>query len=139
MSTTTSLGSRASRSVTLRGALTTLSVAVVALVLGGAGVTHRAHDEGAARTGALSPVLDSWGMAYEGVDSVVGYLAAVESAQQWYSSLIMEDHWLRIGRCEQPGTGFGGIDWYADGWTSVGHFQGGLGISKGMWREHSAG
>ena len=78
-------------------------------------------------------------MAHEGVESVVGYLVAIESAQQWYSSLIMEDHWLRIGRCEQPGTGYGGINWYANGRNEVAHFQGGLGISTGMWREHSAG
>ena len=51
----------------------------------------------------------------------------------------MEDHWLRIGRCEQPGTGYGGINWYANGANEVAHFQGGLGISTATWREHSAG
>lgn len=50
-----------------------------------------------------------------------------------------EGHWLRIGRCEQPGNGYGGINWSADGYTAHGHFQGGLGISTDAWRENSAG
>jgi hypothetical protein len=84
-------------------------------------------------------VLDSWGMAQTGLRSMARFFTAVDSAQRWYANTIMYDHWLRIGRCEQPGGGDGGVNWYADGWTSVGHFQGGLGISIGMWREHSAG
>jgi hypothetical protein len=139
MPTTTPIDSRPSRSVTLRGALATLCVAFLALVLGGAGVTHSAPAEGATRTRTVSPALDAWGMAHEGLDSVFGYLDALEAAEQWYSSLIMEDHWLRIGRCEQPGTGYGGINWYANGRNEVAHFQGGLGISTATWREHSAG
>jgi hypothetical protein len=136
------------RAVTLRRVLTTLSLAAVVLILLGgavvaAAVTMSTHEpEPVPRrlpVGHAPAALDSWGMAASGLRSVGRFLGAIESAGEWYAGLIMRDHWLRIGRCEQPGGGYGGIEWHADGWTSVGHFQGGLGISTGMWREHSAG
>ena len=39
------------------------------------------------------------------------------------------DHWLRIGRCEQPGSGYGGVNWTHGGPT----YQGGLGMWYGNW------
>lgn len=46
-------------------------------------------------------------------------------------SLLPENHdlWIRIGRCEQPGDGYMGVNWSFDGAT----FQGGLGIWYGNW------
>lgn len=61
---------------------------------------------------------------------------------EWYRGLarsIMVDHWIRIGRCEQPGDGFGGIDWQAAGSTSDGYFEGGLGIAASLYRSLSGG
>ena len=37
--------------------------------------------------------------------------------------------WIRIGRCEQPGPGHGGVNWSFSGAT----YQGGLGIWYGNW------
>lgn len=37
--------------------------------------------------------------------------------------------WIRIGRCEQPGSGKWGIDWTHPG----PQFQGGLGFYSGTW------
>ena len=37
--------------------------------------------------------------------------------------------WLRIGRCEQPGSGYGGVNWSHRGPT----YQGGLGFWYGTW------
>ena len=37
--------------------------------------------------------------------------------------------WVRIGRCEQPGSGYAGINWSHGGPT----YQGGLGIWYGNW------
>lgn len=48
-------------------------------------------------------------------------------------------HWIAIGHCEEPGGGWNGIDWTADGYTRDGHFSGGLGISTQAWSENSAG
>lgn len=39
------------------------------------------------------------------------------------------DLWLRIGRCEQPGRGYGGVNWSHHGPT----YQGGLGFYSGTW------
>lgn len=39
------------------------------------------------------------------------------------------DTWVRIGRCEQPGSGYAGINWSHPGPT----YQGGLGIWYGNW------
>lgn len=39
------------------------------------------------------------------------------------------DTWVRIGRCEQPGSGYAGINWSHPGPT----YQGGLGIWHGNW------
>lgn len=39
------------------------------------------------------------------------------------------DHWVRIGRCEQPGQGYRGVHWSFGGAT----YQGGLGIWYGNW------
>lgn len=45
----------------------------------------------------------------------------------------------RIGRCEEPGSGWLGIDWTADGWTSAGHFAGGLGMRVDLYATLSGG
>jgi hypothetical protein len=37
--------------------------------------------------------------------------------------------WVRIGRCEQPGRGYKGINWSHQGPT----YQGGLGFWHGTW------
>lgn len=39
------------------------------------------------------------------------------------------DLWIRIGRCEQPGRGYMGINWSHHGPT----YQGGLGFYSGTW------
>jgi hypothetical protein len=39
------------------------------------------------------------------------------------------DLWIRIGRCEQPGSGYRGINWRHTGPT----YQGGLGFWYGTW------
>lgn len=39
------------------------------------------------------------------------------------------DLWVRIGRCEQPGNGYKGVNWSHPGPT----FQGGLGFWHGTW------
>lgn len=54
--------------------------------------------------------------------------------QRWKrikDSLLPENHdlWIRIGRCEQPGNGYMGVNWSFDGAT----YQGGLGIYSGTW------
>lgn len=46
---------------------------------------------------------------------------------------------VRIGRCEEPGNGEYGIDWTADGWTSAGHFAGGLGMNVDLYASLSGG
>lgn len=46
---------------------------------------------------------------------------------------------VRIGRCEEPGNGEYGIDWTADGYTSSGHFAGGLGIRTDLYASLSGG
>lgn len=40
------------------------------------------------------------------------------------------DTWVRIGRCEQPGNGYKGINWSHKGPT----YQGGLGFWYGTWQ-----
>lgn len=40
------------------------------------------------------------------------------------------DLWVRIGRCEQPGSGYMGINWSHHGPT----YQGGLGFWYGTWQ-----
>lgn len=45
----------------------------------------------------------------------------------------------RVGRCEEPGAGQYGIDWTADGWTSAGHFAGGLGMRTDLYATLSGG
>jgi hypothetical protein len=140
----TPLSNARARSFTLRGVVTALWSIGLVVILGGAvigaAIRTSAHEGESERRQRVDPGrLDSWGTAESGLDTVVGYVAGVEAARRWYSDTIMHDHWLRIGRCEQPGIGYGGVNWYADGWSAVGHFQGGLGISTGMWREHSAG
>lgn len=46
-------------------------------------------------------------------------------------SLLPPNHdlWVRIGRCEQPGPGYKGVNWSFPGPT----FQGGLGFYFGTW------
>jgi hypothetical protein len=46
-------------------------------------------------------------------------------------SLLPENHdlWIRIGRCEQPGSGYKGVNWSHTGPT----YQGGLGMWYGNW------
>jgi len=46
-------------------------------------------------------------------------------------SLLPPNHdlWVRIGRCEQPGSGYKGVNWSHPGPT----YQGGLGIWYGNW------
>ena len=46
-------------------------------------------------------------------------------------SLLPANHdlWVRIGRCEQPGSGYRGVNWSHPGPT----FQGGLGFWYGTW------
>lgn len=39
------------------------------------------------------------------------------------------DLWIRIGRCEQPGRGYGGVYWSHPGPS----YQGGLGFYHGTW------
>lgn len=45
-----------------------------------------------------------------------------------------ESHWIAIGRCEQPGTGYQGIDWSAAGWNGTQYFEGGLGIRADLYQ-----
>lgn len=40
------------------------------------------------------------------------------------------DLWVRIGRCEQPGNGYRGVNWSHHGPT----YQGGLGFWYGTWQ-----
>lgn len=42
---------------------------------------------------------------------------------------MRHDLWVRIGRCEQPGAGYKGINWSHHGPT----YQGGLGFYSGTW------
>lgn len=51
----------------------------------------------------------------------------------WRSVALPSRHdlWLRIGRCEQPGRGYGGVYWGA-GPT----YQGGLGFWYGTWSQY---
>jgi hypothetical protein len=54
--------------------------------------------------------------------------------QRWAKvkrSLLPANHdlWIRIGRCEQPGPGYRGINWSHTGPT----YQGGLGFWHGTW------
>src|SRR5262245_23512240 len=126
--------SRAPRSLTLRGLATMLGVLSLVLVTGaaivGAAVTTTAHEGKRRQRGAHDRVA---------LDPALRSFAATVSARRWYAEKIMRDHWLRIGRCEQPGDGYGGVDWSASGRTGHGHFQGGLGISSGLWRDFSTG
>lgn len=39
--------------------------------------------------------------------------------------------WLRLGRCEQPGDGWGGVNWSEHG----PRYEGGLGFAAGTWDE----
>jgi len=39
------------------------------------------------------------------------------------------DLWLQVGRCEQPGKGYGGINWRHHG----PRYEGGLGFYSGSW------
>lgn len=39
------------------------------------------------------------------------------------------DLWIRIGRCEQPGSGYRGVNWSHPG----PRYQGGLGFYSGTW------
>lgn len=90
-----------------------------------------------AQEAGYSQPLDAFGVSSLALDSLFKFLAA----NNWRLFLIaiMHDHWIHIGRCEQPGNGYGGINWSADGFTSDGHFQGGLGISTDAWRENNTG
>jgi hypothetical protein len=56
-------------------------------------------------------------------------LAAVMSAE----AKLPPRHnlWVKIGRCEQPGRGYKGINWSHKGPT----YQGGLGFWYGTWRQ----
>lgn len=39
------------------------------------------------------------------------------------------DLWLRVGRCERPGRGYGGVEW-----TNRGpYYEGGLGFARSSW------
>lgn len=54
--------------------------------------------------------------------------------RQWREvrrSLVPANHdtWLRVGRCERPGSGYGGVEWTNRGPT----FMGGLGFYFGTW------
>lgn len=53
------------------------------------------------------------------------------TAQQAKKKRLPANHdlWLRIGRCEQPGSGYGGVNWSHHGPT----YQGGLGFWYGTW------
>lgn len=62
---------------------------------------------------------------------------SAELAQQQWASLVALA--TKIGRCEQPGNGQYGINWTADGYTSSGHFAGGLGISVSLYTQYSGG
>jgi len=52
-------------------------------------------------------------------------------------SLLPKNHstWVRIGRCEQPGSGYAGIRWDHPGPT----YQGGLGFYHGTWDSYKPG
>lgn len=66
------------------------------------------------------------------IQAVVQYVQAVQ-LQEYLDSLpkfyVDVGHWTAINRCEEGGT------WNNDGWTSDGHFQGGLGMSVQAWNE----
>lgn len=41
--------------------------------------------------------------------------------------------WIRVGRCEQPGTGYMGVRWSHPGSGYDGGYQGGLGFAASSW------
>lgn len=43
-----------------------------------------------------------------------------------------QEHWFAIGRCEQPGSGLGGVDWTVHSDT----YSGGLGFANSTWTEY---
>jgi hypothetical protein len=60
--------------------------------------------------------------------------ARAEMRQQWkkaHRMLLPPNHdvWLRVGRCEQPGSGYGGVNWRVHGPT----YEGGLGFYTTSW------
>lgn len=89
-----------------------------------------------------SQPLDAWGMAQSGLDYIFQWVKAVNDID-WYRQAIMYDHWLRIGHCEQPGSGpIGtreGVDWNGGGTNHEGTFFGGLGIRSDAWAQNSYG
>lgn len=87
--------------------------------------------------GVLPPGPDDPFDAFAAADAVgqaFNWIAA-ENFKSFLRS-IMHDHWLRIGRCEQPGRGYGGVDWQGGGTNHVGLFEGGLGILAQAWDEN---
>lgn len=46
------------------------------------------------------------------------------------SSIPSDEHWFAIGRCEQPGSGLGGVDWTAHD----ANYGGGLGFATSTWQ-----
>lgn len=42
------------------------------------------------------------------------------------------DYWLAMGRCEQPGNGYGGVRWDVHGPT----YEGGLGFAWSTWNQY---
>lgn len=43
-----------------------------------------------------------------------------------------DEHWFAIGRCEQPGNGYQGVQWD----THSNTYEGGLGFALATWREY---
>jgi hypothetical protein len=58
------------------------------------------------------------------VGTLTGAAAAEAKLPKRYST------WIKIGRCEQPGRGHGGVNWSHRGPT----YQGGLGFWYGTWQ-----
>lgn len=44
--------------------------------------------------------------------------------------------WIRVGKCEQPGSGFAGVRWSHPGSGYDGGYQGGLGFAASSWDAH---
>lgn len=46
---------------------------------------------------------------------------------------------VKLGRCEEPGSGWMGIDWTTDGYNQGQHFAGGLGINVDLYAAFTGG
>ena len=55
-------------------------------------------------------------------------LSACVPASEGFSTVPSDDWFFRLGRCEQPGSGYQGVQW-----DSYGNYPGGLGFLPATW------